>query len=117
LRNVYGQNVTKGARLMTSVETGLAYERKDLEVMSSMRDFSPLVFGIPAAMMLEDPRLEIDSAARLMAFWTHIGCSEEWQRQQLGDWHDQAREALATYRALKAGEAQFWSIERSRTRS
>jgi hypothetical protein len=89
---------------MTSIPAGLTYDRKDLEVMSSMRDFAPLVFGLPAAMMVdEDPRLEIDSAARLIAFWTHIGCSEEWQREQI-DCYDQAKEALAAYRALKAGE-------------
>jgi hypothetical protein len=32
-----------------------------------------------------------------------MGCSEEWQREQI-DCYDQAKEALAAYRALKAGE-------------
>lgn len=89
---------------MASIAEGLKYERDDLEVISAMRGFSLLVYGRPAAMMIdEDPRLEIDAAARLLAFWTHIGCAEEWQREQL-DCYDQAKEALAAYRALKAGE-------------
>jgi hypothetical protein len=57
------------------------------------------ISGLPAGC----PRLEIDCAARLIAFWTHIGCSEEWQRQQI-ECYDQAKEALAAYRAPKAGE-------------
>jgi hypothetical protein len=90
---------------MTNIAAGLNYQRKGLvEVLRAMRDFSRLVYGRPAAMMIdEDPRLEIDSGARLIAFWTDIGCSEEWQREQI-DCYDQAKEALAAYRALKAGE-------------
>jgi hypothetical protein len=90
---------------MTNIAAGLNYQRKGLvEVLRAMRDFSRLVYGRPAAMMIdEDPRLEIDSGARLIAFWTDIGCSEEWQREQI-DCYDQAKEALAVYRALKAGE-------------
>jgi hypothetical protein len=78
-------------RPMASIATGLNYDRKDLKVTSAMRDLCPLMYGKSAAMIIDgDPRLEIDCAARLIAFWTHIGCSEEWQRQQI-DCYDQAK--------------------------
>ena len=81
----------------------LNYDRKDLEVISAMRDFSAIMYGKSAARMGDDdPRLEIDSGAKLVAFFEAIGLNEACQRDRIHN-YDQAKEALTAYRLLKSG--------------